>query len=199
MKDSSFSFLNVTNDWFFNQKLENTGNGRNYGIDISLDKYLTNGFYYSTTASLFNSEYKGRDKIWRNTRFNRNYVFNFLMGKEWIFGKSKQKTFGANIRFSYQGGDRYSPIDPIKSTLKQEVVFDESKAFSNQLTPSFTTHFTLVYRVNKPKSTREIALKVLNAGRYNEFYEFLYNYKTQSVQEYREAIVIPNLSYKIEF
>lgn len=199
IRDSSFSFLNLTSDWFFNQKLENTGSGRNYGIDISLDKYLTNGFYYSATASLFNSEYKGGDKIWRNTQFNRNYVFNFLMGKEWTLGKSNQKTFGANIRLSYQGGDRYSPIDPLKSTSKQEVFFDESKAFSKQLTPSFTSHITLVYRVNKPKSTREIALKILNAGRYNEFYDFLYNYKTKSVQEHREAIVIPNLSYKIEF
>lgn len=199
VKDSSFSFINLVNDWFFNQKLENTGLGRNYGIDLSLDKYLTNGFYYSITASLFNSEYQGGDKIWRNTRFNRNYLFNFLVGKEWAWGKSKQKTFGANIRFSYQGGDRYSPINAIASTKKQAVVFDETRAFSNQLTPSFITHFTLVYRVNKPKSTRELALKILNAGQFNEFYDFQYNYKSQSVHEHREAILIPNLSYKIEF
>jgi hypothetical protein len=197
--DSSFSFINLVNDWFFNQKLENTGNGRNYGIDLSLDKYLTNGFYYSVTASLFNSEYQGGDKIWRNTRFNRNYVFNFLAGKEWTFGKSNHKTFGVNTRLTYQGGDRYSPINAIASTKNQAVVFDETRAFSNQLTPSFTTHITLVYRVNKPKSTRELALKILNAGSFNEFYDFQYNYKTQSVQEHREAIVIPNLSYKIEF
>lgn len=199
IKDSSFSFINLINDWSFNQKLENTGFGKNYGIDISLDKYLTNGFYYSATASLFNSAYKGGDKIWRNTRFNRNYVFNFLAGKEWTFGGSKQKTFGINARISYQGGDRYSPINPTASIKAQDVVFDETKAFEKQLTPSFTTHFTLIYRVNKPKSTREIALKVLNAGRYNEFYDFQFNYKTQQIQEHREAILIPNLSYKIEF
>ena len=199
IKDSSFSFINLVNDWFFNKKLENTGYGRNYGIDLSLDKYLINGFYYTVTASLFNSEYQGGDKIWRNTRFNRNYVFNFLIGKEWTFGKSNQKTFGVNTRLSYQGGDRYSPINASASTKNQAVVFDETSAFSNQLTPSFTTHLTVVYRLNKPKSTRELALKILNVGQYNEFYEFRYNYKTQSVQEHREAIIIPNLSYKIEF
>ena len=164
-----------------------------------MDKYLINGFYYTVTASLFNSEYQGGDKIWRNTRFNRNYVFNFLIGKEWTFGKSNQKTFGVNTRLSYQGGDRYSPINASASTKNQAVVFDETSAFSNQLTPSFTTHLTVVYRLNKPKSTRELALKILNVGQYNEFYEFRYNYKTQSVQEHREAIIIPNLSYKIEF
>lgn len=162
-------------------------------------QYLTNGLYYSITASIFNSQYQDGDGIWRNTRFNRNYVYNFLLGKEWAFRKSNQKTFGANIRLSYQGGDRYSPIDVAKSTLKQDVVFDETKAFSKQLIPSFTTHFTLAYRVNKKKSTHELALKVLNAGSYKEFYDFQYNYKTQTVQEHREAIIIPNLSYKIEF
>lgn len=199
MKDSSFSFINLTNDWFFNSKLENTGVGRNYGIDLSLDKYLTKGFYYSFTSSIFNSEYQGGDKIWRSTRFNRNYTFNFLTGKEWTFGKNKHKTFGVNVRLSYQGGDRYSPVNPAQSTLNQDVVFDETKAFSQQLSPSLTTHFTLMYRVNKRKTTRELALKVLNAGRYNEFYDFQYNYKAQSVEEHREAIIIPNLSYKIEF
>jgi hypothetical protein len=199
IKDSSFSFINLTNDWFFNQKLQNIGNGRNYGLDISLDKFLLKGFYYSITASLFNSEYKGGDNVWRNTRFNRNYVFNFLAGKEWTFGTLKNKAFGANVRFSYQGGDRYSPIDPIRSITRQDVIFDESKAYSNQLKPSFITHLTILYRVNKKKTTTELALKILNAGQYKEFYDFQYNYKTHTVQEHREAIIIPNLSYKMEF
>jgi hypothetical protein len=199
IKDSSFSFLNLTNDWFFNHKLENTGKGRNQGVDISLDKYLRKGFYYSATVSIFNSGYSGGDKIWRNTRFNRNYVVNFLTGKEWTFGKSGNKTFGANIRFTYQGGDRYSQINPEKSILQQEVVFNEREAFTNQLDPSFTTHLTFLYRVNRKKTTSEVAIKILNAGQYNEFYEFRYNYKTKNVFEHRESIVIPNISYKIEF
>jgi len=199
IKDSSFSFINLTNDWFFNQKLENIGSGRNYGIDISLDKYFTKSFYYSVTASIYNSEYKGGDKIWRNTRFDRNYAFNFLIGKEWNFGNLKNKIFGANIRFCYQGGDRFSPIDPIKSALAQDAIFDETNAFSKQLTPSFTTHLSLLYRINKKKITSELALKILNAGQYKEFYDFQYNYITQNVVQHRESIIIPNLSYKIEF
>lgn len=199
VRDSSFSFINLQNDWFFNEKLQNTGKGRNYGIDISLDKYMTNGFYYMFTASIFNSQYKAGDNIWRNTRYNRNFAFNFLAGKEWQFGKNKQKIFGANVRASYQGGDRYSPIDATKSITNQQVEFDESKAFSNQISPSFTTHFTMLYRKNKAKSASEWAFKVLNATMFKEFYGFQYNYKTQTVTEHRETIFIPNLSYKIQF
>jgi hypothetical protein len=199
IQDSSFSFLNMTNDWFFNTKLENTGNGRNYGIDISLDKYMTQGFYYMFTTSIFNSEYRGGDNIWHNTRFNRNYAANFLIGKEWQFGKKSQRTFGVNARMSYQGGDRHSPIDTLRSRAAQSVVFDERNAFSQQIAPSFTTHFTILYKVNRAKTTSEIAFKMLNATMFKEFYGFDYNYKTGTVTEHREAIFIPNLSYKIEF
>ena len=199
IKDSSFSFINLQNDWFFNEKLQNTGKGKNYGIDISLDKYMTNGFYYIFTSSIFNSQYKGGDNIWRNTRYNRNFAFNFLAGKEWLLGNNKQKVFGINIRASYQGGDRHSPIDAIKSTTNQQVEFDENKAFSKQISPSFTTHFSILYRKNKAKTTTEWAFKVLNATMFKEFYGFQYNYKTQIVKEHRETIFIPNLSYKVQF
>lgn len=199
VKDSSFSFINLQNDWFFNEKLQTTGKGKNYGIDISLDKYMTNGFYYMFTASIFNSLYTGGDNIWRNTRFNRNFAFNFLTGKEWQWGDKKQKVFGVNVRAGYQGGDRYSPIDAAKSIINQQVEFDESKAFSKKISPSFTTHITILYRKNRAKSTSEWAFKVLNATMFQEFYRFQYNYKTQTVSEHRETIFIPNLSYKIQF
>ena len=87
---SSYSFLNLQNDLFFSQKLQNTGEGRNYGLDFTLEKYISDGYYYLLTASVFNSKYKGGDNVWRSTRFNKNYVCNFLIGKEWLVGKNKQ-------------------------------------------------------------------------------------------------------------
>ncbi len=199
MADSSFSMINQLNDWFFNGKLQNTGNGKNYGIDVTFEKYLSQGYYYMLTASLFNSQYQGGDNVWRNTRYNRNYTFNFLIGKEWEMGKNKQNVLGLNARFSYQGGDYHSPINATLSTQKQEVVFDETRAFSQQISPAFVSHFTASYKINKKKTAQEIAFKVINATQHQEFLGFQYNYKTQKVEERREVIFIPNLSWKIEF
>ena len=151
------------------------------------------------TSSLFNSEYRGGDNIWRNTRYNRNYLFNLLGGKEWSFGKEKQNMFGLNIKFTYQGGDRYTPFKINESILAQNVVFDDTRAFTKQIDPSFIAHFTASYRINKKKVSHELALKVLNATNYGDLRGFKYNFKNQTVDEYREAIMIPNLSYKIEF
>lgn len=63
--------------------LVNGGNGRNYGIELTLEKFLSKGYYLLFTTSVFNSEYLTKDKIWRNTAFNGNYVMNLLAGKEW--------------------------------------------------------------------------------------------------------------------
>jgi hypothetical protein len=197
--DSSFSIINQQNDWFFKEKLQNDGSGKNYGIDLTFEKYLSRSYYYMLTGSVFNSRYKGGDAIWRNTRYNRNFAFNFLIGKEWQTGGSKQNVLGLNARICYQGGDHYSPINIPGSTSMQEVVFDETRAFSKQFSPAFTGHFTASYRINKAKSTHEIALKIMNATNYKEFTGFQYNHQTTNIDEGREALMFPNLSYKIEF
>lgn len=197
--NSSFSFINLQNEWFFNDKLENIGKGRNYGIDLTLEKYLSKGYYYMFTASLYRSEYLGGDQIWRNTAFDRKFLFNILGGKEWEIGKNKQNVFGLNIRSSIQGGDTYTPINETASILSQSVIFDETRAFSLQNSPIFVFHFTASYRINKRKTTQETALKIINATAQNDFLGFRFNFQTQKIDKHLEAIIIPNLSYKITF
>lgn len=197
--NSSYSFINLQDDWFINDKFENSGNGRNYGIDITLEKYLTKGYYFMFTGTLFNSEYRGGDNVWRNTRYNRNYVFNALGGREWNMGQDNQNVLGLNIRLTYQGGDRYTSFKTEESILVEDVVFDETKAFEKQIDPAFILNFTASYKINKKKVSHEFALKVLNATSYGDLRGFQYNYIDKTIDEDREAIMIPNLSYKIEF
>lgn len=197
--DSSFSLINQQNDWFFGGNLKNSGKGRNYGLDITFERYLSKGYYYMTTISLFNSLYQGGDNMWRDTRYNRNFALNFLIGKEWLLGKKQNQILSLNTRFSYQGGNHYSPINTTQSIANQEIVFDETNAFSLQYAPAFTCHFTASYKLNKKKTAHEFALKIINLTQYKEYLGFRYNYQSQAVNTNREATFIPNISYKIEF
>ena len=199
IKDSSFSLINLEDDWFFDAALQNTGKGRNYGIDLTLEKYMTHGFYWMFTGSIFKSQYMGGDQVWRDTRYDRNYVFNLLAGKEWQLGKFKQKTFGINARISYQGGDHYSPLDMNASLAARDAVYNEHDAFSKQYDPALVTHLTINYKINRKKSAHEISLKIINANGYREHFGFAYNYLTGKMEDYREALFIPNLSYTITF
>src|SRR5690606_3500731 len=99
----------------------------------------------------------------------------------------------------YQGGDRYSPINTAASIANESVVFDETNAFSQQYPSAFTSHFTASYKLNKQKVAHEFALKVINLTQYKEYLGFKYNYQTRMVDTDREAIFIPNISYRIEF
>ena len=199
--DGTYSFLNLKDQWFVHDKLANTGKGFNYGIDVTFEKFMSQGYYYMFTGSLFSSRYKGDDNVWRNTRYNRNFLVNFLIGKEWMVGRTKQNMFSVNLNLAYQGGERYSPVDE-QATLARpdkEVQYDESRAFSKQLPPAFIAHFTVSYRINRKHVAHEIAIKMLNATFYDEYMGHSYNYKTHGIDKIYEGINVPNISYKIEF
>lgn len=193
------SLINVQSDWFFSMPLHNTGLGRNYGIDVTLEKYMAHGFYAMLTGSVFSSTYKGGDDIWRDTRFNRSYVVNLLGGREWAAGSRKTNILGLNARISYQGGDRYTPVDVATSAAIQDVAYQTPFTFGRQFAPAFVGHFTASYKINAARVAHTIALKIINATMYKEFQDFKYNVQTKSVDEYREALVVPNISYKVEF
>ncbi|WP_374046268.1 carboxypeptidase regulatory-like domain-containing protein [uncultured Parabacteroides sp.] len=200
MADSSYSVLN-RNTFYVEDALVNKGNGRNYGIDVTFEKYMTKGFYYMITASVFDSKYKGGDGVWHNTKFNRNYVLNGLIGKEWMIGRDKRDVLSVNLKLTYQGGDRYSPVDE-QATLAhpdKETQYDETRAYSLQLSPMFLANYTLSYRMNRNKVSHEFAVKGMNATGYKEYFGHEYNLKTGVIEPRRLKNSIFNITYRLDF
>ncbi|MDO8951972.1 MAG: TonB-dependent receptor, partial [Draconibacterium sp.] len=62
---SSYSILNTGADWGLNTRdfLINEGEGWNYGIELTLEKFYHKNYYFLTTVSLFDSKYTGSDGI----------------------------------------------------------------------------------------------------------------------------------------
>lgn len=200
--NSYISTLNIQNSLFFNDVLVSTGTGRNIGVDFTLERYLNNGLYFMFTTSIFDSKYTANDGIERNTRFNKNYVLNALIGKEWQIGKNKNNIFSANIRLNYLGGNRIESIDKQSSINQQEIIYGETNgnlSFSEKHSDTPILSFTLSYRKNKPKYSSVWSLQVLNATQTEEFEYNYYNTKTHTIEQKYSRIMIPNLSYKIEF
>jgi hypothetical protein len=190
--NTTTSLINLEQDWFINDTYINAGKGQNYGIDLTLEQYINNGFYYLVSASVFNSKYKTDTNKWYNTRFNKNYLITALAGKEFRLGKNKQNSLGINIRASIQGGNRYSPIDNQASLLQQDVVYNETNPFTQQAETVFLTDFTVNYEWNKRKTTQRLSLKVLNATNFEEFQGHRFNLQTNQVDKFKEGIIIPN-------
>src|SRR5690625_7593645 len=79
--DSSYSVLNLNADWVFEDRLVNDGAGRNYGMELTLERYLSNGWYGMIPATVFESTYRGGDGLWRSTRLNRAYAGAVQIGR----------------------------------------------------------------------------------------------------------------------
>ena len=200
MADSSYSVLNRS-DFYVEDALVNKGRGRNVGIDITFERFLEKGLYYMISGSWFDSRYRGGDGVWYNTKFNRNYVINGLIGKEWMLGRNKQNILSVNLKLTLQGGDRYSPID-LEATMNhpdKEVQYDETKAFSKQYSPMLIGNYTVSYRINKRKVSHEFAVKGLNFTGAKEHYGHEYNVKTGKIDVSDGSTTLTNVSYKLEF
>lgn len=200
MADSSYSVLNRT-QFYVEDALVNLGKGRNYGVDITFEKYLTNGMYYMATASIFDSRYTGGDGVWHNTKFNRRYILNGLIGKEWTIGRQKRDRFGINLKLTLQGGDRYSPVDETASmaNLDEDTKYNETRAFSNQFSPMLLVNYSISYRMNRTKVSHEFAIKGLNATNTKEYYGFDYNIKNNRIEANKEATSLFNILYRLDF
>lgn len=198
--DSSWSVLN-RKDFYATNLLVNRGKGINVGVDITLEKYLNKGLYYMFTGSVFQSRYSGGDGRWHSTRFNRNFIFNVLGGKEWMLGRKKQNILSLNLKLTLQGGDRYSPVLR-EATLEHpdyEVQYDEHRAYARQFSPDFITNYTVSYKINRRKVAHEFAIKAINAGNCKEYYGHQYNLKTGIIEPEKHATTLTNFSYKLEF
>lgn len=198
--DSSYSVLNRS-AFYVDNVLVNEGNGRNYGIDITFEKYLSRGLYYMITGSVFDSKYRGGNGVWHDTKFNRRYIVNGLIGKEWIFGRKRQHILGANIRLTVQGGHRYTPVDEEASLRDpgKTMHYDESRAYSEQFAPLFIAHYTFSYKLNMERTAHEFAVKGINLTQSEEYYGHEYNLKTLQIEPKMRATSLVNISYKIEF
>jgi len=182
-RPDSYSALNSGNSFAPDDQdsLVNEGFGRNYGVELTLERTFSKGFYYLVTASLFDSRYRGSDKIWRNTAFNTHYAFNVLMGKEWKMGSTNQNVLAINLKGSTIGGRYLTPINFEKSKLEQQAVYEKDRAFSVQQDPYFRIDLKLAYRREYAKSTLEFALDLQNLTGHNNVFNQQYNRRTNSV------------------
>lgn len=191
------STLNSINN-FITEPLVNKGKGRNYGLEISLEKYLNSNFYYLLSNSLYQSKYTALDGIERNTRYNGNHITTLLAGKDFISNR-KSKIIGINIKTIYAGGLRTTPIDLEQSIQKGYTIFIEKEAYSLQNPSYFRTDLRFSIKWNRPRRTNTLSLDIQNlTNRHNVYNEWFDKEKGKVAYSYQNGL-IPILNYKVEF
>lgn len=196
---TSFSLLTAGEGFGFPNEanLVNAGLGRNYGVELTLEKYLHKGFYFLFTQSLFSSKYRGSDHIWRNTPFNSQYVTNVLAGKEWTLKPGFN--IGVDSKLSYAGGQWYTPFDVPATVAAKYAVYQEENAFSERNDAYFRWDLKFSFTWELGKTTQKFFIDLQNLTGRENIYTRRINTETGNISRVNQIGLFPNVNYQFTF
>jgi hypothetical protein len=186
--------------------LVNKGTGKNYGIELTLERFFNNNYYFMINTSLYESKYKSLEGVERNTQFNGNYLLNILAGKEFTkLGKKKNKTLGINAKIFFAGGQKIIPllrdgqgnvdVDPANNRF-----WDYTKAYNDKIEDTYNVILSLTYKFNRQKTAHELFLNldnvINNKSKISEYYD---EAKPNKIGYVTQFGFFPNLLYRIYF
>ena len=199
---SSYSMLNTGAS--FKTELEdlltNAGTGQNYGVELTIEKFFSKGYYGLFTSSLYSSKYTGSDGVERNTAFNGKYVYNILAGKEWNIGKTKRNRFSVDFKLTNAGGRAYTPIDVTASqTSGREVLNSEAYSgfYDDYLRLDVKVNFT--FNSKKRRLSQTLSLDVQNVTNHQNVFSERYDNQSQAISTTYQLGLFPNVVYKVQF
>ena len=198
----SYSMLNTGSTFKtdLQDSLVNGGTGTNYGVELTVEKFFSKGYYGLFTTSVYDSKYKGSDGIERNTAFNGRYVFNFLAGKEWKVGAKKINKFSVDVKYTNAGGRAYTAIDVEASNLA---------GHEQRSTDIYGSYYANYYRLDvkigfvlnsdKRKIAQTFSLDIQNVTNHKNIFSSSYDDKLKDIRYTYQLGFFPNFIYKLQF
>ncbi|TGE20203.1 TonB-dependent receptor [Hymenobacter elongatus] len=178
--------------------LVNEGTGRNYGVELTLERAFAQGYYFLLTTSIFDSKYEGSDGVERNTPFNTRYVANALVGREFRLGQ-RGNTFTVSLKAATTGGRYSTPINFEASSQNRAAVFRYDRAFSQQQDQYFRADVKLGYKINRARLTHEIAVDLQNVSNRENVFQQAYNPRTNQIGTAYQQGFLPVPFYRLTF
>ena len=206
-KESTFSLMNYGADFYLNRvdSLVNEGTGKNYGIELTFEKFFYKNYYFLITASLFDSKYTASDGIERNSAFASNYVFNILGGYEFKVGK--HHLVSVNLKAVRAGGKRYIPIDLEKSinntyieyVYTGKTIYDYDRAYEQRYDDYYRIDARFTFKINRPKFNTELAIDIQNITNHKNIFMETFNSNLNEIKTDYQLGVFPLVLLRVQF
>lgn len=200
---SSFSILNAGADFVFPDKgnLVNEGTGTNQGVELTVEKFFSRGWYSLVTVSLFDSRYTGSDGVERETAFNGKYVLNALAGREFKIGKTGRRFLTLDTKLTTAGGRPSTPVNLEASRQAGREVLYDDLAFSGRLDNYFRWDVKIGMRLNsaKRKLSQTFFLDFQNVTNHANIFALQYNEVKGTVGRVDQIGFFPDVLYRVEF
>jgi hypothetical protein len=201
---SSYSTVNEGADFVFTERgsLRSAGKGSNQGVELTVEKFLSRGYYMLTTASVFSSRYAGSDGVDRNTGFDSRYVFNTLVGREWLVGSAKRNAITFDTKFTTSGGRPYSPID-LEATRANggREVYVDAEAYSLRYDAYLRLDVKVGMRLNSKSGrvSHQFFVDLQNVTDRENIFVERYNPVTDRINPVYQNGFFPDFMYRIQF
>jgi len=198
----SYSILNAGSGFsrLFPDSLVNKGQGRNFGVELTLARAFRDGWFILFTGSLFDAQYTGADGKYRNTDFNGRYAWNALASKEWQLGTSLSLVTGAKCTMA--GGRWYGGVDESQSLVQRELVWDDATRNTLQFDDYFRFDLKTNLTWNRPSTTHELGIDWVNVLGTENVLKLTYapdDASESSVREEYQLGFLPIFFYRVDF
>ena len=178
-------------------RLYNKGSGRNYGLEVSFQKYLTNDFYMLVSGSLYKATYVDYLGLRHNSRFDGGHTFSLTTGKE--FKSARGGLWGVNAKVLWLGGFRDKPIDAEYSAYLKQTIYLAQSAYTVKMKDYFRPDLRIYWKKSRSHYDRTLAIDLQNvSGTKNEAYRYFDTRQKRVVVQHQLGL-IPVLSYRVEF
>jgi hypothetical protein len=192
--------LNNEMSGYVNIDLVNKGTGRNYGLELTLERFYANRFYFLATTSLFESKFTALDGVERNSAFNGNYASNLLIGKEFPIGdRSKNRSIALNSRITFTGGAYYTPIDLEASIESGDTEYFMDQYLDVKADDVFRADLSVSYRRDRKRTTHEFKIDVQNVTNHQAVVYEYYDESEKAIEKGYQWTIFPNVIYTIQF
>ncbi len=187
----------VVNGNLLSLDLTDDGKARNYGLELTFEKFFSDQYYFLLTASLFDNKYKAADDNWYNSRFNSNYTFNIVGGKE--FSVRNNNILGVNTKTLWNGNERSTPFNINEFTNTGSLSLLQKQRNTISLDDYFRIDISGYYRINRPKVSHVLSLDIQNITNRQNIDNLFFNSNLGTSQPSYQLGLTPIFNYRIEF
>lgn len=197
----TFTTLNELSSWSWlaGAIAAEKAEGRNYGLELSLEQLLTKGYYYLTNLTLYRAQFALPGEDYQAGRYDGRFIFNAIAGKEWRKERPGKhiRTWGVNVRLNYLGGFGELPIDEGASEAARFTQFDFSAGYTQALPNFFRTDLRIYLKKSREKYSSTLALDIQNLTNQENVAFSYYDILTNTVEQRYQLSLIPILTYRV--
>ena len=183
------SILNLGDGYYneWSQTFVNSGTGKNYGVELTLERFFESGYYFLLTGTLYRSTYKGYDGVERNTRFAGSYTLNALGGYEWMIGG--HSLLSVNTKLAYLGNKRILPASTDYNGSAN--IRDYTQAYRERLPDYFRWDLNISVKNNYKRLAMEWFVEIENVTNHKNIWGRVYNNSRQAYDTSYQTGVMP--------